>query len=158
MVKQGIHPAHNRQAQRAAQVAENANAFEAVVREWIEKKKPRWSAYYLRQVERFLGANVFPYIGSLPIGNVTAAHLLEILGRVEGRGEETVALLVRQWASAIFRYAVATLRADADCPPVPAGCGIAAGTAYPHWRATLAVAQLPPSENLYDRNDIEPGA
>ena len=114
LVKQGVHPAHNRQAHRAAQLAENANTFEAVPREWIEKKKPGWSAYYLRQVEGFLDADVFPYIGALPIRNVTAAHLLEILRRVEGRGAETVALLVRQWASAIFRYAVATLRADAD--------------------------------------------
>jgi integrase len=114
LVKQGNHPAYNRQAQRAAQVAENANTFEAVAREWIEKKKLGWSAYYLRQVECFLDADVFPYIGSLPIRNVTAAHLLEILRRVEGRGAETVALLLRQWASAIFRYAVATLRADAD--------------------------------------------
>ena len=114
LVKQGIHPAHNRQAQRVAQFAENTNTFEAVACEWIEKKKPGWSAYYLRQVERFLDADVLPYIGALPIRNVTAAHLLEILQRVEGRGAETVALLVRQWASAIFRYAVATLRADAD--------------------------------------------
>jgi integrase len=41
-------------------------------------------------------------------------HLLEIVQRVEGRGAASVALLVRQWASAIFRYAVATLRADTD--------------------------------------------
>ena len=38
LVKQGIHPAHNRQAQRAAQFADHANTFEAVAREWIEKK------------------------------------------------------------------------------------------------------------------------
>jgi integrase len=114
LVKQGIHPAHNRQAQRLAQVAENANTFEAVAREWISKKKPGWTAYYLRQVERFLEADVFPYAGNLPIRNVRAAHLLEIVRRVQGRGAETVALLVRQWCSAIFRYAVATLRADGD--------------------------------------------
>lgn len=114
LVKQGIHPAHHRQAERLATHAENANTFEAVAREWIAKKKPGWTAYYLRQVERFLEADVFPYVGNLPIRNVTAAHLLEIVRRIEGRGAETVALLVRQWASAIFRYAVATLRADAD--------------------------------------------
>jgi integrase len=45
---------------------------------------------------------------------VTAAHLLEIMRRIEDRGAETVALLVRQWSSAIFRYAVSTLRADSD--------------------------------------------
>lgn len=114
LVKQGIHPAHHRQAERLATHAENANTFEAVAREWVAKKKPGWTAYYLRQVERFLEADVFPYVGNLPIRNVTAAHLLEIVRRIEGRGAETVALLVRQWASAIFRYAVATLRADSD--------------------------------------------
>jgi hypothetical protein len=58
--------------------------------------------------------DVYPAIGSLPIRLVTAAHLLEILKRVEARGAETVALLIRQWCSAIFRYAVATLRAESD--------------------------------------------
>lgn len=114
LIKQGIHPAHNRQAGRLATNAENANTFEAVAREWIAKKKQGWTPYYLRQVERFHDADVFPYIGNLPIRNVTAAHLLEIVRRIEGRGAETVALLVRQWASAIFRYGVATLRADTD--------------------------------------------
>jgi integrase len=114
LVKQGIHPAHHRQAVRMEQSARNADTFEAVAREWIAKKKPGWTPHYLRQVERFLEADVFPYVGHLPIRNVTAAHLLEIVRRVEGRGAETVALLVRQWASAVFRYAVATLRADAD--------------------------------------------
>jgi integrase len=114
LVKHGIHPAHNRQTARLATHAANANSFEAVAREWIEKKKPTWTPYYLRQVERFLTADVFPHIGPLPIRSVTAAHLLEIVRRVEERGAETVALMVRQWTSAVFRYAVSTLRADTD--------------------------------------------
>lgn len=114
LVKQGIHPSHNRQAERLANVAANANTFEGVAREWIAKKSAGWTPYYLRQVERFMAADVFPFVGKLPIRSVTAAHLLEIIRRIEGRGAETVALLVRQWSSAIFRYAVATLRADSD--------------------------------------------
>lgn len=114
IVKQGIHPSHNRQAQRVAQVADNANTFEAVAREWIEQRKPKWAPYYLRQVERFLAADVYPYIGTLPMRSITAAHLLAIVRRVEKREAATVAILLRQWCSAIFRYAVATLRADID--------------------------------------------
>ena len=114
LVRQGIHPAHNRHAQRAVQFAEHAVTFKAVAREWIEQKKSAWSAHYAHQIERFLERDVFPYIGSLPVRSVTAAHLLEIVRRVEGRGANTVALLLRQWSSAIFRYSVATLRADVD--------------------------------------------
>ena len=114
LVKQGIHPAHHRQAARLATHTENANTFEIVAREWIAKKKTGWAPNYARQVERFLEADVFPHIGRLPIRYVTAARLLEIMRRVEARGAETVALLLRQWSSAIFRYAVATLRMDGD--------------------------------------------
>jgi integrase len=114
LVKQGVHPSHNRQAERLSNQAANANTFEAVANEWISKKSSRWTPYYRRQVENFMAADVFPHIGKLPIRSVTAAHLLEIIRRIERRGAATVALLVRQWSSAIFRYAVATLRANND--------------------------------------------
>lgn len=114
LVKQGLHPSHSRQAERLSTHLANANTFEAVANEWITKKAGRWTPYYRRQVENFLGVDVFPYVGKLPIRNVTAAHLLEIIRRIEDRGASTVALLVRQWSSAIFRYAVATLRAETD--------------------------------------------
>jgi integrase len=114
LVKQGIHPSRHRQAARLVAHVANANTFETVAREWISKKQPQWSPYYARQVQRFLEADLFPHVGSLPIRSVTAAHLLEVIRRIEARGATTTALLVRQWASAIFRYAVATLRADGD--------------------------------------------
>ncbi|MSQ54905.1 MAG: DUF4102 domain-containing protein [Betaproteobacteria bacterium] len=114
LVKQGIHPAHNRQAMLSDQVADNANTFAAVAREWISQNRASWSAYYLRQVERVLRDDAYPYIGNLPIRSVSAAHLLEILKRLETRKAPTMAILLRQWSSAIFRYAVSTLRADAD--------------------------------------------
>lgn len=113
LVKQGIHPSHNRQALLVAQVAENANSFEAVALEWVAQHRAKWTPAYLKQVEGVMEADVFPYIGFLPIRNVTAAHLLEIVKRVAKRAP-TVALLLRQWCSAVFRYAVSTLRADGD--------------------------------------------
>ena len=114
LVEQGTHPAHHRQAERLATYSANENTFEVVAREWISKKGINWSPYYRSQIENFLTADMFPYVGKLPIRNVTAAHLLKILQRVEERGANSVALLLRQWSSAIFRYAVATLRADTD--------------------------------------------
>ena len=114
LVKAGIHPAHDRKMARLRQEAEKTNTFEAVTREWISKKRDSWSPYYCRQVEGMMEANVFPEIGSLPIKSVSAAQLLQILHRVEARGAHSVANLLRQWCSAIFRYATATLRMDSD--------------------------------------------
>lgn len=114
LVKQGLHPSHHRKVELAQTQAENANTFEAVAKEWIAQRKSSWSGYYLSQVERAMECDVYPAIGALPIRFVTAAQVLEILKRVEKRGAETVALLIRQWCSAIFRYAVSTLRAEVD--------------------------------------------
>ncbi|MCX6846048.1 MAG: tyrosine-type recombinase/integrase [Verrucomicrobia bacterium] len=114
LVKKGMHPSHSRHVERMSTKSANANTFEFVANEWISKKGPQWSPYYRSQVETFMKVDVFPHIGRLPIRNVTAAHLLEVIRKIEGRGAATVAVLVRQWSSAIFRYAVATLRADGD--------------------------------------------
>jgi integrase len=114
LVKQGLHPAQERNAAQLAAHAANANTFEAVAREWIGQKRARWTPYYARQIEKYFEGDVFPYVGALPIRSVTSAHLLEIIRRVEGRGAATTALLVRQWSSAVFRYGAATLRTDGD--------------------------------------------
>jgi integrase len=113
LVKSGTHPSHARKLTRLKRTAESANTFEAIGREWHEKRKGNWSAGYAEKVLRALEADAFPDIGSLPIRSVTAAHLLVLLQKVEKR-TATMALMLRQWCSAIFRYAVSTLRADAD--------------------------------------------
>lgn len=114
LVARGVHPTRHRKAEAARRNAEATNTVEAVAREWIAKKRSTWSGYYAGQVERFLQRDVFPRVGALPIREVSAAQLLAIVRAVEERGAETVAILLRQWLSAIFRYAVATLRADSD--------------------------------------------
>lgn len=114
LVKQGIHPSHARQNTLANQLAKNANTFENVAREWLDRNKTKWTPYYHKQATSCLEQNAFPKIGRLPIRNVNAAHLLEILQIMERRGAESYALQLRQWCSAIFRHAVVTLRADAD--------------------------------------------
>jgi len=114
LVKQGIHPASNRRAQKLIKNQHAATTFKAVAQEWIGQNRNDWSAYYLSQVEKVLATDVFPSIGQLPIKAVCAAHLLAILKRVEKRGAPNIAILIRQWSSAIFRFAVSTLRAEGD--------------------------------------------
>jgi integrase len=114
LVRKGIHPSHQRQNTLRKQIVQNKNTFQAVAEEWIAKKGSSWSERYARQLTHVLKTDVFPAIGSLPISAVAAADILEILQKVEARGASTFAFLIRQWTSAIFRYAVATLRAEYD--------------------------------------------
>lgn len=55
-----------------------------------------------------------PHIGSLPVRKITAPDLLAALRRLESRGKHETARKTRQIASQIFRYAIATGRAERD--------------------------------------------
>lgn len=140
LVKQGINPSHQRKLEKLEIVSEAGNTFKAIAGDWIEKNKSRWSPYYLKQVERFMELDVYPKIGSLPVKQITAAHIHKILKTVEARGAETVAINIRQWCSAVFRYAVSNLQADAD--PAAALKGAVTRPKVKHNRP-LAVHDIP---------------
>ncbi len=114
LVKRGTHPIQDRDMKERRRKAEARSTFEAVAHEWADQKRKNWSPYYAKQFDAHMGRDVFPVIGLTPIREVTAEQLLGLLRKVYDRGAETVALLERQWISAVFRYAVATLRADFD--------------------------------------------
>ncbi len=114
LVQQGTHPTQERKLQRLRQRHEHASTFEAVAWEWYTKQKPHWGTPWTNKVKLLLDRDLLPKLGPMPIRDVTAQHVLEVLLTVEGRGHAYLATLVRQVASKIFRYAAVTLRADND--------------------------------------------
>ena len=114
LVEQGIHPSHERARVRGERVASNADTFKALAEAWIEKHRGRWSAYYLKQVDRYFARDVYPKIGRGPIRSVISADTLDIIESIAGRGAEAAAINVRQWCSSVFRYTVSKPKADSD--------------------------------------------
>ena len=57
---------------------------------------------------------MFPWIGSKPIRSIRPADLLSLFKRVEERGALETTHRVQQNCGQVFRYAVATARADSD--------------------------------------------
>lgn len=114
LVRQGQHPRQARELLRLQQLHAGADTLQGIANEWIEKKTPTWTTYYLGQVRRSMDTDVFPALGALAIRDVTPAHILGVLKKVEARGAETVAENIRKWLSQIFRYAIVNLRADND--------------------------------------------
>ena len=102
--------------QEARREAANAakNSFEAVAREWVEKYSGDWSESYKSHILHRLEDMVFPAIGKRPIRNITAPELLTALRKIEGRGAVCVAHLAMRECGRIFRYAIATGRAERD--------------------------------------------
>lgn len=113
LVKQGVHPAQERKLQTIQRRHEGANTFKAVALEWLEQNKEHWTERTRTQRERLLEREVYPTLGAMPINQVTPAHILAILKRIE-KDSPSMAALAQQAISAIFRLAISTLRAEAD--------------------------------------------
>lgn len=113
LVKQGIHPSRHHRTEKLRRSAAAANTFQAIAETWIQENTG-WSANYRRQIERRLGGDAFPYIGDLPIKEITPAHVKDVLKRVEKRGSPASAKLLKTWVGGVFRYAAGELLVETD--------------------------------------------
>lgn len=117
LIKQGIHPSHHRKLERLRQETDSRNSFKAVAMEWLQQNEVRWAATTLRQRRSVLEREVYPHIGSLPVRQVTPAHVLDILKRVR-KDAPTMATVAKQAIGGVYRLAITTLRAQTD-PTAP---------------------------------------
>lgn len=112
-VAHGVDPAAVRKAQKQAQTNQT-ETFEVIAREWHTKFINQWSEGHAATTMRRMVLDLFPWIGSRPISEIKAPELLAVLRRVESRGVLETAHRIRTIAGQVFRYAVATGRAERD--------------------------------------------
>ena len=82
--------------------------------EWHAKKAHEWTPSHATKIQRWLAQDVYPKIGARPIGQITSKEMLAMLRKIEQRGAVDTAHRIHQVCAQVFRYAVATGRADAD--------------------------------------------
>jgi integrase len=110
----GIDPALDRKLKKLATIAAAGNNFKAVADEWVEKlirenradatvKKTRWLLRFANKA-----------FSNRPISQITAPELLAVLRLIEQRGRYESAQRLRSTCGQIFRYAIATGRAERD--------------------------------------------
>ncbi len=112
-----IDPAENRKATKAAKVERAGNSFEVIAREWYAKNSPNWAENHGKRIIQRFERDLFPWIGGRPIAEITAPELLAVLRRIEDRGAVETAHRAHQNCGQVFRYAVATGRAERDPSP-----------------------------------------
>jgi integrase len=113
-VAAGIDPGEHRKARKTATIAKQANSFEVVAREWYAKHSPNWSPNHGDRIIRRLERDIFPWIGGNPIADIDAPRLLEVIRRIEQRGALETAHRALSNCGQVFRYAIATGRAERD--------------------------------------------
>jgi integrase len=119
LVRQGIHPSHERAKTKAERMDSNADTFQAVAEEWITTKvttpkRKGWSEYYEKQVRAYFKADVYPKLGRRPLRSITSQEWLGAIKSIAERGAPTAAIFVRQLVSQVYTYAINNLRAESD--------------------------------------------
>jgi integrase len=113
-IGEGIDPAETRRAEKKARKAQAAVTFDVVANEYLAKltrdgrmdntvDKNRWLLDFARKE-----------IGARPISEIKAAEVLPVLKKLEDRGRRESARRLRSTIGSVFRYAVATARAEND--------------------------------------------
>ena len=109
----GNDPSAIRKAQKQAKT-ESTETFEVIAREWHDRFTPTWTDGHSKTIIGRLERDLFPWIGKRPIAEIKAPELLSVLRRVESRGALESAHRIRTICGQVFRYAVATGRAERD--------------------------------------------
>ncbi|RWR02588.1 integrase [[Pantoea] beijingensis] len=112
LVAEGKNPSEVRKEQKIALQTESESALEMIATEWHQMKSAKWSAGYASDIMEAFQNDIFPYVGTRPVGEIKPLELLNVLRKIEKRGALEKMRKVRQRCSEVFRYAIATGRAE----------------------------------------------
>ena len=110
----GHDPVQVRKVEKLKALTPAGDTFKATALEWYAMKLDSWSSHYAIREKRNLEKDLFPFLGARHIGDIEAIELLATVRRVEERGALDVAHRVLTTAGQVWRYAVATGRAQRD--------------------------------------------
>ena len=94
------------------------NTFRAIAQEYVAKLQREGRAVTtITKIEWLLGFAV-PVLGTLKVDTIRPIEVLAVLRKVEARGRYETARRLRSTIGSVFRYAIATARAESD-PTAP---------------------------------------
>ena len=114
LIANGVDPVEQAKLDKIAQSIAATNTFEAIAKEWLEKIEKEGLAAITLKKARWLLEQTYPALGKRPISEITAQELLLVLKKVEASKRYDTANRIRSTCSQVFRYAIATARAERD--------------------------------------------
>ena len=113
LLAKGVDPSEAKKQAKKAQ-AELKDTFRAIAEEFLSKVTQEGRAEATLTKLEWLLSFAYPKLGSRPIRDITAPEVLDVLRKVEARGRHETARRLRSTIGSVFRYAIATARAEAD--------------------------------------------
>ncbi len=114
VLARGDDPAEQIKLERIAATVAASNSFKAVADEWLTKAEKEGRSAVTMKKLRWLLDFINESIGKRPIASISAQELLIMLRKMEGKGKYETAKRLRSTCSQVFRYAIATARAERD--------------------------------------------
>ncbi|QXP90115.1 tyrosine-type recombinase/integrase [Methylococcus capsulatus] len=112
LLGQGVDPSDHKKAAKRAEAGEDS--FEHIAREWHGRHMANKSESHAAKTLERLQKDVFPWIGSRSARDIAAPELLAVLRRIESRGAIELCHVTKRICGQVFRYAIATGRAERD--------------------------------------------
>jgi integrase len=110
----GRDPAAEKQAAKIAKALSAENTFASVAEELIAKREAEGVSPVTAAKARWLVARFGDAFTKRPVAEIEPIELLAVLKTIERRGQLETARRAREFASRVFRYAIATARARRD--------------------------------------------
>jgi integrase len=109
-----MDPSEQQKLRQLAKSLAAENTFKSIAEEWLTKLAREQRAEITLDKLKWLLGLAYPSIGNRPVSEIKATELLLVLRKVENRGHLESARRMRSMFSRIFRYAIATARAERD--------------------------------------------
>lgn len=107
LLASGIDPSNTLKIKKAEKLEHKANTFKVWAENWLEHwqadKSPRHVGYTQRRIE----ADIYPAIGHMPIADIEAPHIADVMRTIAERGALDIAKRSYEIIGQVFRYAIA---------------------------------------------------
>ncbi len=128
-LRDGVDPGAERKRAKLVAIFNAANTFGDIAKEYIDKMVLEGRADATTSKANWLLEQLAP-IAASPIADLKPVEVLAALKRIEAKGKHETARRCRSFAGRVFRYAVATGRAEADPTAVLRGAIITPKTKH----------------------------
>lgn len=112
----GNDPGEVKKQQKIAKQKSINNSFDAISLEFIEKRISEGAAQVtLDKLKWIVEKKLRPFIGNIPVSEITPVQILNALRRIEADGLHETANRAKRVVGQVLRYSVATGRCERDC-------------------------------------------
>ncbi|WP_294946904.1 integrase arm-type DNA-binding domain-containing protein [Sulfurivirga sp.] len=113
LLAQGIDPVQHRdsemarlRAEKETQRRETNPTFSELFERWYREREKQWKPAHARDIWQRMEKHILPYLGAVPVRELTIQQFLEVLKRIEATGRVETMKRVLQYCNGVMRYGV----------------------------------------------------